>query len=132
MEKTAFENTMNTIPRPAVMKVVRLQSLTLAVVAGIALLLDTEIGVSILLGGLIQLIPQAWFTWQAFKYAGANHASAIVRSMFRGEAGKLVLTACGFTIVYSVMDNVNAIALMGAFITMLGVQILLLAKVFNQ
>lgn len=123
---------MNTIPRPAVMKVVRLQSLTLAVVAGIALLLDTEIGVSILLGGLIQLIPQAWFTWQAFKYAGANHASAIVRSMYRGEAGKLVLTACGFTIVYSVMDNVNAIALMGAFITMLGVQILLLAKVFNQ
>jgi ATP synthase protein I len=132
MEKTAFENTMNTIPRPAVMKVVRLQSLTLAVVAGIALLLDTEIGVSILLGGLIQLIPQAWFTWQAFKYAGANHASAIVRSMYRGEAGKLVLTACGFTVVYSVMDNVNAIALMGAFITMLGVQILLLAKVFNQ
>ena len=123
---------MNTIPRPAVMKVVRLQSLTLAVVAGIALLLDTEIGVSILLGGLIQLIPQAWFTWQAFKYAGANHASAIVRSMYRGEAGKLVLTACGFTVVYSVMDNVNAIALMSAFITMLGVQILLLAKVFNQ
>lgn len=123
---------MNTIPRPAVMKVVRLQGLTLAVVAGIALLLDAEIGVSILLGGLIQLIPQAWFTWQAFKYAGANHASAIVRSMYRGEAGKLVLTACGFTVVYSVMDNVNAIALMGAFITMLGVQILLLAKVFNQ
>lgn len=123
---------MNTIPRPAVMKVFRLQGLTLAVVAGVALLLDTEIGVSILLGGLIQLIPQAWFTWQAFKYAGANHASAIVRSMYRGEAGKLVLTACGFTVVYSVMDNVNAIALMGAFITMLGVQILLLAKVFNQ
>lgn len=123
---------MNTIPRPAVMKVVRLQGLTLAVVAGVALLLDTEIGVSILLGGLIQLIPQAWFTWQAFKYAGANHASAIVRSMYRGEAGKLVLTACGFTVVYNVMDNVNAIALMGAFITMLGVQILLLAKVFNQ
>lgn len=123
---------MNTIPRPAVMKVVRLQGLTLAVVAGIALLLDTEIGVSILLGGLIQLIPQAWFTWQAFKYAGANHVGVIVRSMYRGEAGKLVLTACGFTVVYSVMDNVNAIALMGAFITMLGVQILLLAKVFNQ
>ena len=123
---------MNTIPRPAVMKVVRLQGLTLAVVAGIALLLDTEIGVSILLGGLIQLIPQAWFTWQAFKYAGANHANAIVRSMYRGEAGKLVLTACGFTVVYNVIDNVNAIALMSAFLAMLGVQILLLAKVFNH
>ena len=123
---------MNTIPRPAVMKVVRLQGLTLAVVAGIALLLDTEIGVSILLGGLIQLIPQAWFTWQAFKYAGANYANAIVRSMYRGEAGKLVLTACGFTVVYNVIDDVNAIALMSAFLTMLGVQILLLAKVFNH
>ena len=132
MEKTAFENTMNTIPRPAVMKVIRLQGLTLAVVAGVALLLDTEIGVSILLGGLIQLIPQAWFTWQAFKYAGANQAAAIVRSMYRGETGKLILTACGFVTVFIIVEDLNVIALMSAFITMLSVQILLLAKVFNQ
>jgi|OM-RGC.v1.027809382 ATP synthase protein I len=123
---------MNTIPKPAVMKVVLFQGLLLISVSGFVLLFDTEIAVSIALGGLIQLIPQAWFTRQAFKYAGANQATAIVRSMYRGETGKLILTACGFVAVFITIDDLNVIALMSAFITMLSVQILLLAKVFNQ
>lgn len=123
---------MNTIPKPAVMKVVLFQGLLLISVSGFLLLFDTEIAVSIVLGGLIQLIPQAWFTRQAFKYAGANQATAIVRSMYRGETGKLILTACGFVTVFITIDDLNVIALMSAFITMLSVQILLLAKVFNQ
>ena len=123
---------MNTIPKPAVMKVVRFQGLLLISVSGFVLLFDTEIAVSIALGGLIQLIPQAWFTRQAFKYAGANQATAIVRSMYRGETGKLILTACGFVAVFITIDDLNVTALMSAFITMLSVQILLLAKVFNQ
>lgn len=123
---------MNTIPKPAVMKVVLFQGLLLISVSGFLLLFDTEIAVSIVLGGLIQLIPQAWFTRQAFKYAGANQATAIVRSMYRGETGKLILTACGFVTVFITVDDLNVIALMSAFITMLSVQILLLAKVFNQ
>jgi F0F1-type ATP synthase assembly protein I len=51
--------------------------------------------------------------------------------MYRGETGKLILTACGFVAVFITIDDLNVIALMSAFITMLSVQILLLTKVFN-
>ena len=54
---------------------------------------DKLMAVSALMGGLIQILPQAWFSRQAFKYAGASNVDKVVRSMYRGELGKVVMTA---------------------------------------
>jgi len=46
---------------------------------------------SVLLGGLVYWVPNAYFTLYAFRFRGAQAAILILRSMYRGEFGKLLL-----------------------------------------
>lgn len=59
---------------------------------------------SALLGGLVGLIPNAYF---AFKFGGAKNAGNaqhVVRAFYSGEATKLVLTALLFIVVFQLQD----------------------------
>jgi ATP synthase protein I len=79
---------VTTIPKPELLKATLGQ---LAALLGIVVMIsmtDKLMAVSVLMGGLIQILPQAWFSWQAFKYAGANNVDKVVQSMYRGELGK--------------------------------------------
>jgi ATP synthase protein I len=89
---------------------------------------DIVVGYSILLGGLTQWVPQFWFTYQAFKYAGASQAQKVLSSMYRGEAGKIVLTASGCIGTFVLFENVNIIGFMGAFISMIPLQLALVVR----
>ena len=71
---------------------------------------------SALLGGLCYTIPNAYFVRQAFRYRGARSAKLIANSFYRGEAGKLILTAVAFTLVFTQVKPLDPIALFGAFI----------------
>ena len=81
---------MTTIPKPPVLKVSLIQLLFLLPVSAGFFWFDIVVGYSILLGGLTQWVPQFWFTYQAFKHAGASQAQKVLSSMYRGEAGKIV------------------------------------------
>ena len=70
---------------------------------------------SVLLGGLICLVPNCYFAYRAFKFRGARAARDIVRSFYVGEAGKLMLTAILFAIVFSSVKPLNALALFLGF-----------------
>jgi ATP synthase protein I len=74
------------------------------------------------MGGLIQILPQAWFSWQAFKYAGASNVDKVVRSMYRGELGKVVMTASLFAILFTVDKQWNYTVLFAAFLAMIPLQ----------
>ena len=74
---------------------------------------------SVLLGGLICLLPNTYFAYRAFRFQGARAAKQIVQSFYAGEAGKLALTTILFAGVFIGVKPLNALAL---FIGYLSVQ----------
>lgn len=58
-----------------------------------------------LAGGLIQIIPNAYFALLAFRYRGARSSVLIAQSFYRGEVGKYVMTLVGFAAVFSVFGK---------------------------
>lgn len=81
-----------------------------------ALISGTVAAYSMLLGGLICLLPHCYFAYRAFKFQGARAARQIVRSFYTGEAVKLVLTAAMFTVVFVAVKPLNAAVLFVGFI----------------
>lgn len=76
----------------------------------------TTVGYSGLCGGLIAWLPNLYFAHKAFRFSGARAAQAIVRSFYAGEAGKLVLTAVLFALVFAGVKPLDAAALFGVFL----------------
>ena len=73
-------------------------------------------GYSGLCGGLIAWLPNLYFAHKAFRFSGARAAQAIVRSFYAGEAGKLVLTAVLFALVFAGVKPLDAADLFGVFL----------------
>ncbi|MDE0746940.1 MAG: ATP synthase subunit I [Porticoccaceae bacterium] len=122
---------MKTIPRPPVLKVSLIQLLVLLALTCGAFWFSLNVALSVFLGGLCQVLPQAWFASQAFKYAGANQADKVLSSMYRGEAGKVLLTASGCIATFVLFDKVNIFGFGAAFVVMIPLQLALIAKAFK-
>ena len=60
----------------------------------------TIAGLSALLGGLVCVIPNAYFARQLFQHHGAQAAKKIVRGFYKGAAAKLILTMILFALVF--------------------------------
>lgn len=73
---------------------------------------------SALLGGLIFIVPNAWFVHRVFRYQGARAAPLMVAEVFRGEAIKFSLTAILFAAVFLLIEPVSAPALLFTFAVM--------------
>lgn len=99
--------------------------LLLAVI--VAWSLDVTTAWSILLGGLIFLLPQAWFGWRAFRARGAVAARDVAQGFYRAEAGKFLLVSAGFALAFTVAGPVDAVWLIVAFAVMLLLNSALLA-----
>lgn len=68
-----------------------------------------------LLGGIIVWAPNCYFAFRAFKHRGARAARLIVRSFYTGAAGKMLLTAGMFTLVFVNVEPLNAPAVFIGF-----------------
>ena len=126
--KRWIENTVTTIPKPEILKATLTQLAVLLLIAVALGFADSQLAFSALAGGLVQILPQAWFSRQAFKYSGASNTDLVVRSMYRGEAGKIVMTATFFAIVFALYKQWNYIALFTAFVLMIPLQVFLTRK----
>ena len=113
---------MTTISLPAVKKVALYQLALLLPASAVLLGWSSVVAYSVLLGGLIQIIPQAWFARQAFRYAGARRVQSIVSAMYWGETGKVVLSAVLFTATFLLVSPLSVGALFSSFVTMILVQ----------
>jgi len=56
--------------------------------------------ISVLMGGLVGVLPNIVFAYKAFKYAGATASKLVVESFFSGVKIKMVLTAVLFTLTF--------------------------------
>ena len=77
---------------------------------------DPLIGRSVLAGGLIFLLPNAWFAWRALRRQGARAAVEVAQGFFRAEAGKFLLTGAGFAVAFAQFGSAQAAMLLLAYI----------------
>lgn len=108
-------------PRPLVDRTIALRLLKLQLGLAVAITLTGLLagrwaGVSAGIGAGIALAGTLYFSLQAFRHAGATSASHIVRSFYKGEAGKFVLTAALFAVVFVTVKSVEAGWLLTGFI----------------
>ena len=104
--------------------VVKISLIQLAVIVLVALMLELTqtrvIAVSALLGGLLCLLPNLYFGLRALellgprvpgadrgKVRGARASQRTVRSFYRAETGKFVLTLLGFAMVFIAVKPLN-------------------------
>lgn len=73
---------------------------TLLAVSIAWLLLSDTAAISAGLGGLVSVVPNAYFARQLFQYQGARQARQIVNRFYKGEAMKLLLTVVLFAMVF--------------------------------
>ncbi len=76
----------------------------------------TVIAYSLLLGGLISALPNAYFIYKTFSCTGARQGRQVTRNFYRGEAGKFLLTALLFALVFGLVKPLDVLALFAAFL----------------
>lgn len=97
-------------------RILGLQALVCVALAGIALMVfGQQNAVSVLAGGAVVVIPQAYFAAKTFRYYGARSTGAIVRAMWSGHAGKMILTAVLFALVFTGFKSLNVAVLIASY-----------------
>lgn len=102
--------------KKAVMGFLRWQFfLSIVVALGIFLALGGLYGYSFLAGALCSLVPSYFMAWRIFGRKGTRPAKEIVRTFYRGEASKLVLTAVLLSLVFLLIKPLSAGAFFAGF-----------------
>ena len=113
------------ISRPPVHRITLVQlACLLLICAGTLLSLGEVFAVSVLCGGLVAILPQAYFAVRAFRWRGANAAKQIARSSYAGEIGKFVLSVAGFALVFAAVRPIEGAAVFSGYLAMLLLQII--------
>lgn len=93
-------------------------TVTFLLVLLFAITSNTNAAISALLGGLICIIPNAYFANKMFKHQGARAAKQIVNSFYKGEAMKIVISVFLFTTVF-VFYRITPLAFFVSYIVVL-------------
>ena len=109
---------MGNIPRPPIYRIPLIQLAVLVPLSATALLVDTTAAYSLLLGGLIHLLPNIYFAVQTFRFQGAKAMRQTLSAMAKGEILKFLLVVIGFALVFVFVKPFNLAALFGAYIAM--------------
>lgn len=121
-----------TIESPPVGRIAITQ-LAILLVAVIAMMpVDVTLAYSMLIGGVIQIGPQAYFTRFAFRYVGARQAPKILRAIHKGETGKLLLTAVLFALTFHFVRPLHIPALFLTYGFMVIVQWFCASRLLNH
>jgi ATP synthase protein I len=111
------------ILRPPVHRISLAQLAILVLLCLVLLASDTVRAWSVFSGGLIAVLPQAYFAALAFRWRGARSAKAIARSAYVGQVGKFLLSLAGFAAVFVALRPIDAPAVFAGYLLMLVIQI---------
>ena len=112
------------IARPPVHRITLAQLATLTLLCLPLLAYDQVVAWSLAAGGLIAIIPQAYFARLAFRWRGAKSARAVARSSYAGEIGKFMLSVAGFAVVFATGRPISGVAVFAGYLAMLAIQII--------
>lgn len=68
------------------------------------------------LGGLISILPSAYFAHRVFSHSGARSIEKAVRSAYQGELVKLLMMGVGFALVFALVEPLRVSAVFGGFL----------------
>lgn len=111
------------IARPPVHRITLAQLAVLVPLCLLLLAFDKVRACSTLSGGLIAILPQAFFAARAFRWRGARSSRAMARSSYAGEVGKFLLSAAGFALVFAAVRPIDGLAVFAGYLVMLCIQI---------
>jgi ATP synthase protein I len=112
------------IARPPVHRITLVQLASIGLLSLFLLAFDKVLAYSVFSGGLIAIVPQAYFAALAFRWRDARSAKAIARSGYAGELGKFLLSGAGFALVFAVLRPINGLAVFVGYLAMLLLQII--------
>ena len=108
--------------RPPVHRITLAQLASLVLLC-LILLASDKVRASVFSGGLIAILPQAYFAVLAFRWRGARSARAIAHSSYVGQVGKFLLSVAGFAAVFVALRPIDAPAVFAGYLLMLAIQI---------
>ena len=112
------------IKRPPVHRITLAQLAGLALLCCLLLWKSTQvIAVSVFFGGLVAIVPQAYFAALAFRRRGARSARLIARSGYVGEIGKFFLSVAGFAAIFAAVRPIDGLAVFAGYVAMLALHI---------
>ncbi|MAT92691.1 MAG: ATP F0F1 synthase subunit I [Halioglobus sp.] len=111
------------IPRPPIHRITLAQLAILVPACLVLAVYDAVWAYSVGAGGLIAIVPQAWFARMAFRNSGARAAQAIARASYAGEVGKFLLSVAGFAVVFATVRPIAGAAVFAGYLAMLALQI---------
>lgn len=111
------------ILRPPVYRITLAQLVVLVLLCLFLLASDKVRAYSVFSGGLIAILPQAYFAALTFRWRGARSARAIARSSYAGQVGKFLLSVAGFAAVFVALRPIDAPAVFAGYLAMLVIQI---------
>lgn len=91
------------------------QALAVILAGVLGMIFGPLAGKSAFLGGLVCFVPSCWFALRAFRHSGARSANEIVRSMYAGASGKMILTMVLFGFMFAYVKPINAMAVFAGF-----------------
>lgn len=102
----------------------RVVPLTLLAQAGLSIGVATFAGItwggvaalSALLGGMAAVVPNAFLGARLLASRAYDDATAVMRSAWLGEIGKLLLTAVLFALIFALVRPLSVLAVFGGFI----------------
>lgn len=110
-----------------------LQCLVLAgLTAAAAIALGAVGAYSVLLGGLISIIPGAYFAFRFFLHSGARSMDKVVRNAYFAELIKLIWMGVGFALVFRFVKPLQAGSVFGGFAVIHLVGMVAVAKLANR
>lgn len=119
--------------KPPILQWLGIELALLALAVALAWFLEADeqpayYAVSCLLGGLVAIVPHAYFAGLAWRFSGARAAPWVVKSFYRGESGKFVLTLVGFGLIFGSPLPVQPLVLFATYCVFLAVQVGLAAR----
>jgi ATP synthase protein I len=87
---------------------------------------------SVLLGGIISILPNAYFAHCVFRHAGARSIEKAVRSTYQGELIKLLMMGAGFGLVFALVEPIAVPAVFGGFLVVHVGGLLAVVRQFRQ
>ncbi|HLS97178.1 MAG: ATP synthase subunit I [Porticoccaceae bacterium] len=123
---------MGTIAKPPLWRISGLQLLALSVLSAGLLPLGPVQSYSLLAGGLIHIAGTAYFASLAFRHQGARQLGRTVRSMYRGETGKIMLSALFFIAVFLFVKPLGVFAFFCGYGAMVVVHAWIAARLLQR
>lgn len=91
------------------------QTVVMLLATGVALVFGWTLAVSVFVGGLASLLPNAVFAWQVFAPYRAQQPGQLVVRFYAAELVKLLFTALIFVAAFLWLTPINVAALFIAF-----------------